>query len=64
MPSEAEVKNYMRDNQDVCTDSWNEVNVTQLAELACARFDTYGPPPCWDIPEEYFDWALEVVEGW
>jgi len=65
MASEAEVKDYMEKQLelhiDVLTD---EANVTQLAELACAHFDTYGDPPDYEIPEEYFDWALEVAEGW
>lgn len=45
---------------DACLD----VNCTELAEAACQEFDLYGPPPCYDAPEELFDLAVVVSEWW
>lgn len=61
--SEQTVKAYMRteiaEHVDPLTD---EVNTTALAEDAAQHLDAYGPAPEYKIPEDYFDWALEVEE--
>ena len=38
-----------------------EVNDTALAEDAASHFGTYGPAPDYEIPPEYFDWAIEIA---
>lgn len=51
------VKQYMQEEIEKFRDpQTGEVNTTFLAEDACSFFDAY------EIPREYFDWALEVVE--
>ena len=61
---ESQVKQYMREEIEEFRDPrTGEVNDTHLAEDACNFFDAYGPPPDFDIPEEYFDWAFEVDES-
>lgn len=60
-PNEAQVKAYMRTN---LTDHVNldtgELNHTTLAENATFHFNAYEHG-C-EIPEEFFDWAIEVGE--
>ena len=55
------MRQEMREHVDLDT---GEVNTTALAEDACQHFDAYGPAPDYDIPEDLFDWALEIAEGW
>lgn len=60
--SEGTVKAYMRSEMAEHVDlDTGEVNCTTLAESACQHFDDYGPPPEYDIPDEYFDWAEEAA---
>ena len=64
MQNEATVKKYMRvEILDHIDPKTGEANPTGMAEDACSHFGDYGPPPDYDIPEEYFDWALEVTEA-
>ena len=61
---ESQVKQYMREVIEEFRDPLTEeINTTFLAEDTCNFFDAYGPAPDFDIPEEYFDWALEVDES-
>lgn len=57
------IRQYMRqeleDHRDPITD---EINETTLAEDACRHFDEYGPPPDYEIPEKYFEFAYEISE--
>jgi hypothetical protein len=62
--NKSQVKQYMLEEIEEFRDpQTGEVNTTFLAEDACNFFDGYEPPPDFDIPEEYFDWALEVDES-
>lgn len=44
-------------------DPCNEVNCTSLAEEAADVFDLYEDHEDYVIPEEVFDWAVEVADG-
>lgn len=57
------VYRWMQNHASEYLDECGEINTTHLAEAACQEFDAYGPPPTYDAPEEYFDWAVEV-EAW
>lgn len=47
---------------DYCIDGrTGEVNSTELAELVCADLEAWGPPPTYDCPEDFFDWAIDVA---
>jgi len=60
---ERTVKRYMRDELEYALEpGTGEVIPTLLAEDACRYFDEYGPEPDRDIPESYFDWALEIAQ--
>lgn len=61
-PSKSQVKDYLREQLCSCTNSWGEVNTTELAELAADHFEAYGSPPEYLIPEEYYDWAQDVAD--
>lgn len=63
--SEQEVKAHMRSviAEHVDLDTL-EVNTTTLAEDVAQHFGAYGPPPEYEIPEDYFDWALEIEHEW
>lgn len=56
-----QVRRYMREvleeHRDQLTD---EVNMTALAEDACAHVDGYEGD---DVPERYFGWAYQVAEA-
>ena len=56
----AYMRSVIREHVDLDTGA---VDTTMLAHDAADHFDAYGPAPSYDIPEEYFDWALEVVDG-
>jgi len=63
MQDEQKVKALMRELLEGHIDpKTDEVNTTALAEHACYELDAYGPAPKYKIPEDYFDWALEVDE--
>ena len=61
--SEQKVRAYMREEikEHVGLDTL-EVSCATLAESACQHFDAYGPAPEYKIPEDYFDWAVDVEE--
>jgi hypothetical protein len=57
-----EIKRYMRQEvQDHIDPLTGEGNPTTLAEDACSHFDGYGY--YWEIPEEYFELAFEVLDS-
>lgn len=60
-PSKRAVKNWMRSNTGDAIEG-GELNCTILAEQAAQYFDAYGPPPKYDVPEEFFEWSFEVSE--
>lgn len=57
------VYRWMQNHASEYLDECGDINCTALAEAACQEFDAYGPPPTYDAPEEYFEWAFEV-EAW
>ena len=61
---EVRVKEYMRNCvQDEYTEpaiTVDDIDLTNLAEGACAVFDLYESPPHYDCPEKVFYWAYEV----
>lgn len=57
------VYRWMQNHAHEYLDECGDINCTALAEAACKEFDSYGPPPTYDAPEEYFEWAIEV-ETW
>lgn len=61
--SKETVKDWMRINMNNHIDPCNEVNCTSLAEEAADVFDLYEDHEDYVIPEEVFDWAVEVADG-
>ena len=58
-PSRIRTIAYMRRNADVHKDSeTDEINITTLAEDACQHFDAWVSG---EVPEDFFDWALEAI---
>ncbi len=58
--SKKEIKDYMVLEIEHCLEPSGEINSTQLAENTAAYFGIYEGER-YSIPEEIFDWAVEVV---
>ena len=58
-PGNIALRQYMRANVELCVDNLTgEVNDTLLAE---ATFDHFNPEVDGEIPDNYFDCAIEVA---
>lgn len=54
----------MRGNVHNFVDDCREVNMTELAEWACAHLDLWEGPHGDVIPEEFFELSFQVSEEW
>jgi len=61
-PTRNNVKAFMEEHKHFFQDHvTGEANATQLAEFALDEFDV---SPDSLLGENFFDWAVDVVEGW
>ena len=58
--SEKEIKSYMRLQSQLYLEPSGEINFTKLAEDTANYFNIYEGDE-YIIPEEIFDWAVEVA---
>jgi hypothetical protein len=60
MAGNIQIRTFMSNHAEDFRDDCGEINMTGLAEAACAEFDDYGKAPQYDIPETYFECAYEI----